>query len=486
MDVEGLATRLCREVRELSLGTSCEVERIQGAPTPLRFLRDFVLPNKPCIITHAIDHWPALTAWTNSYLRTSLTNQWVSVHSTPNGLADAVVDVGRLASVVDCTIHPDFCNDCETALAHQLSTTGALDDASEHANSACNETSQEDKARLVHNVEKFPAILSAEKEDAKKDDEESAKVASVCNSPSIGEEVRNARDAISTASDNSIAISNGEGDDNIGLHVLSSVNALSLYKDGHSLIEGTLTKASSDVCGIEPKEETLDRAWFVSAHVDCVPFPAALDMILHSEIGNGVVYAQEQNGCFVTEYSVLSADAETHLPWATEALGCLPEAANLWIGNEKAVTSFHKDHYENLYAVIAGEKHFTLLPPTDLDRLYIRQYPSARYVKRDGKFAIQPEKPGNFVPWASVDPYPAAELELEAKAKFPKYFGGPKPFTCTLRAGEILYLPSLWFHHVRQSPDLEGRTIALNFWYDMQFDIKYAYYNFLESLILES
>ncbi|KAI5069289.1 hypothetical protein GOP47_0016058 [Adiantum capillus-veneris] len=71
-------------------------------------------------------------------------------------------------------------------------------------------------------------------------------------------------------------------------------------------------------------------------------------------------------------HDMMRQDAETHLPWATEALGCLLEVENLWIRNEKAVTSFHKDHYENIYAVIAGEKHFTLLLPTCLDRLYIR------------------------------------------------------------------------------------------------------------------
>ncbi|KAH7430237.1 hypothetical protein KP509_09G089500 [Ceratopteris richardii] len=237
--------------------------------------------------------------------------------------------------------------------------------------------------------------------------------------------------------------------------------------------------------GLCRKEGSQQQAFFATAYVEHVPFPEALDMILHSSIGSGVAYAQEQNSCFLTEYSALSADADTHIPWATEAFGCLPEAVNLWIGNEKAVTSFHKDHYENLYAVIAGEKHFTLLPPTDIHRLYIKEYPCAHYEKCEGKFVIEQEKPVKFIPWASVDPYPPAELLSEARFKFPKYFNGPKPFTCTLQAGEILYLPSLWFHHVRQSPDLEGRTIALNFWYDMQFDIKYAYHNFLESLIVK-
>ena len=40
----------------------------------------------------------------------------------------------------------------------------------------------------------------------------------------------------------------------------------------------------------------------------------------------------------------------------TEALGSAPEAVNLWIGTDASVTSFHRDHYENLYCVINGIK----------------------------------------------------------------------------------------------------------------------------------
>ncbi|KAG8049829.1 hypothetical protein GUJ93_ZPchr0009g938 [Zizania palustris] len=67
-------------------------------------------------------------------------------------------------------------------------------------------------------------------------------------------------------------------------------------------------------------------------------------------------------------------------------------------------------------------------------------------------------------------------------SSFPLYFEGPKPIHCTVRAGEMLYLPSMWFHHVSQSPGPNGLTIAVNYWYDMQFDIKYAYFNFLRSI----
>lgn len=31
--------------------------------------------------------------------------------------------------------------------------------------------------------------------------------------------------------------------------------------------------------------------------------------------------------------------------------GGLPEAVNLWIGDERSVTSWHKDPFENIYAV---------------------------------------------------------------------------------------------------------------------------------------
>ena len=34
-----------------------------------------------------------------------------------------------------------------------------------------------------------------------------------------------------------------------------------------------------------------------------------------------------------------------------------------------------------------------------------------------------------------------------------------------VKAGDVLYLPSLWFHHLEQSHG----CIAVNFWYDMDF-----------------
>ncbi|XP_010503196.1 PREDICTED: jmjC domain-containing protein 7-like isoform X1 [Camelina sativa] len=320
---------LWREVRELSLGT--KIDRLDSPPSPVKFLRDYVSQSKPCVISNAIAHWPALKHWSDpAYLAGALSNDLVSLHLTPNGCADAVTPVG-----------------------------------------------------------------------------------------SIGD-----RD---------------------------------------------------DLC-------------FASAHVEKVLFPEALRAVQSSCKGKKVGYLQQQNDCFRTEYSTVGVDCDGDISWATEAFGCSPEAVNLWIGTEHSVTSFHKDHYENLYAVVSGEKHFLLLPPTDVHRLYIEQYPAANYsYHRDTEaFKLELGEPMRDVPWCSVDPYPSPENEASERLKYPLFFNGPKPFHCTVKAGEILYLPSMWFHHVSQTPGDGGYTIAVNYWYDMQFDIKYAYFNFLQSLSYKS
>lgn len=70
----------------------------------------------------------------------------------------------------------------------------------------------------------------------------------------------------------------------------------------------------------------------------------------------------------------------------THFIGRDPDAVNIWIGNERSVTSIHSggsllqrwmihtldsvdtvrtDPYENIYTVVRGTKVFTLFPPTE-------------------------------------------------------------------------------------------------------------------------
>lgn len=50
----------------------------------------------------------------------------------------------------------------------------------------------------------------------------------------------------------------------------------------------------------------------------------------------------------------------------------------------------------------------------------------------------------------------------------------------TLQPGEVLYLPSLWFHAVHQQADSQGLCVAVNYWYDMDYTGPvYSLYNYL-------
>lgn len=90
-----------------------------------------------------------------------------------------------------------------------------------------------------------------------------------------------------------------------------------------------------------------------------------------------VPYMQFQNSSLTTELPQLVSDVSPELPFATEAFGIIPEAVNIWIGGTRTITSYHKDHYENLYAMISGKKSFRLLPPTDSYRMKQKRFPCA-------------------------------------------------------------------------------------------------------------
>ncbi|XP_022097445.1 jmjC domain-containing protein 7-like [Acanthaster planci] len=219
---------------------------------------------------------------------------------------------------------------------------------------------------------------------------------------------------------------------------------------------------------VMPEERLMQFASFLDIIEGRLPGEAQ-----HAQEQSEVFYVQKQNSNLLSEFNDIIDDVETELPWASEALGKQPDAVNFWMGEDKAITSMHKDHYENLYCVISGEKNFILHPPTDLPYIPYGTYPAARYkVSGNGDFDIIDEPEVGEVPWIPLDP---VQPDL---VRWPEY-GHSRPIHCTVRAGEVLYLPSLWFHHVQQ----KHGTIAVNFWYDMEYDIKYSYFKFLEGMV---
>ncbi|ETW04235.1 hypothetical protein, variant [Aphanomyces invadans] len=185
-------------------------------PTPMEFYRHYVSKNIPVIITHAVDHWPALTKWTDEYLTDTLGDAQVTVDVTPSGYGDAVTSV-----------------------------------------------------------------------------------------------------------------------------------------DTHTKVFAM------------PEERSMSFRTFFE--------------ILRDPTFDGVPYLSHQNDSLRDQFPDLLEDVDPMLDFAAEAFGNSPEAVNLWIGDARAISTMHKDHYENMYCVVRGRKHFTLLPPSDVAFLYEREFPTGRY-----------------------------------------------------------------------------------------------------------
>lgn len=231
--------------------------------------------------------------------------------------------------------------------------------------------------------------------------------------------------------------------------------------------------------------------YFVTPHETTMTMAQFLDG-LDEKRENYIQYIQKQNSNLTTDFPELLEDVYAEIPFASEAFDKLPDAVNFWMGDERAITSMHKDPYENIYCVIDGYKDFILIPPTDLPFVPYKRYPQAEFRYTDNKWDIVPVESVNMVkptstdidiaqnddyiqpsglPWISIDPLS------------PNYFKYPQfkrahVYSVRLKKGDCLYLPSLWFHHVRQSHG----CIAVNYWYDMEFDVKYCYFKMLEKL----
>ncbi|KAF7728447.1 JmjC domain-containing protein 7 [Apophysomyces ossiformis] len=170
-----------------------------------------------------------------------------------------------------------------------------------------------------------------------------------------------------------------------------------------------------------------------------------IDIIEGKTTSKHAHYISLQNGSLPAEFSLLQEDVDEEITWCSEALGKSPDAVNFWFGDEKSITSLHKDPYENCYAVVRGQKTFVLLPPTE-------------YYCMHGQLELIPS--GSHTPWIPVDPL---HPDLE---RFPR-FKHAHPIIVTVKEGDMLYLPALWFHQVLQQG--ENGVIAINYWYDMDY-----------------
>jgi jumonji domain-containing protein 7 len=182
----------------------------------------------------------------------------------------------------------------------------------------------------------------------------------------------------------------------------------------------------------------------------------------------GLVDSGAENDNLREEYHTLFSDVPPNISWARIALEQSADAINFWLGNHRSVTAMHRDNYENVYVQIIGQKHFHLLPPIETPCVNEQQLAHCRYAPTnsatgDNGLSIVHSEGHDAVPVAVWDPeYPEMRQS--------EYSHLSKPLLVALQEGDMMYLPAMWYHKVKQTSGKEGFACAVNYWYDMSFE----------------
>jgi jumonji domain-containing protein 7 len=151
-----------------------------------------------------------------------------------------------------------------------------------------------------------------------------------------------------------------------------------------------------------PTDNGNEKRVFTYPYECTMPFSTFYRMMEEPEEDDAVPYLSEQNDNLRQKFQQVVNDVPSSLPLVDEVFGNPEtEAINLWIGDERSVTSLHKDHFEvssvvscyclcfttaipilfvqNFYCVVCGEKTFTLFPPTDTAFIPEEKFESCGY-----------------------------------------------------------------------------------------------------------
>lgn len=138
---------------------------------------------------------------------------------------------------------------------------------------------------------------------------------------------------------------------------------------------------------------------------------------------------------------------------------------SLWIGPAGTVTPLHFDWHPNILCQLAGEKTVLILPPECSSDLY----PTPEAPAADPKDTANPTIESQS--WLRDPPIPRRQVENASQIdpEEPDLLAFPKAEAvlrdrlevCHLRQGECLFLPPLWWHHVRA----ETASVSISHWF---------------------
>lgn len=140
--------------------------------------------------------------------------------------------------------------------------------------------------------------------------------------------------------------------------------------------------------------------------------------------------------------------------------------SQLFVGPSDSLSPVHYDQYDNIFLQVAGSKHFLLFDPLAAEGLY--PFPVAHPYDEYAMVDLQQIDDSAF---------PRARQALEGRGA-----------AATLEPGEVLYIPTHWWHHVQggasEAPGPSGGPvggtfgpktaesplcISVNFWFEMSF-----------------
>ena len=113
---------------------------------------------------------------------------------------------------------------------------------------------------------------------------------------------------------------------------------------------------------------------------------------------------------------------------------------SMWIGNQSRIAA-HYDVTDNVACVAVGKRRFTLFPPEQIDNLYVG--------------------PLDFTP--AGQPASLVDFKHPDFARFPRFKTALEhAFVAELEAGDAIFIPSMWWHHVEALSDF---NILVNYWW---------------------
>jgi len=135
---------------------------------------------------------------------------------------------------------------------------------------------------------------------------------------------------------------------------------------------------------------------------------------------------------------------------------------NIWLSNGNTLGKLHFDPFDNFLCQISGKKQLLIYEPHDNANLYEAhiQEASLSYSPTTKRFRRKKLLESTSMVMSPVD------ILKPDYDRFPK-FKDARALNCTINEGDVLFMPSFWWHEVQSYPsEKEQRNVAVNFWYE--------------------